>query len=132
MSGATLHRVPDDGGGDEEHRPDASLPSLRRLPGRREIAAFYLLSSAGTLEYGEALELLRVRLCLTKRTARRLLKRLRKLGLVSVEKRGEVLVVRSAPLEELVERVALNYIEYPRRRMGGDEEGCTLRPRPGV
>ncbi len=132
MSGATLHRAPDGGGGDEEHRPDASLPGLRRLPDRREIAAFYLISSSGPLEYGEALELLRSRLCVTKRTARRIIKRLRRLGLVSVERRGDVFTVTGVPVEVLVERIALNYIESRRRRMGGDEEGCTLRPRPGA
>lgn len=99
---------------------------LKGLPRRREVAALYLLHQSGALELGEAIALLADRLCLTRRTAHNIVKRLRRLGLVrySRDPAGRVLV-RAASPEDLVRAIAIPYI---RRR---DEEGCTRQPPRG-
>ncbi len=77
---------------------------LRRLPGKRELAALLLLWRAGPdMNLEEALWLLREELCVTKRTARSIIKRLRKLGLAEIyREEGELRVRVRDPCEALV------------------------------
>ncbi|BAN90160.1 hypothetical protein ACAM_0691 [Aeropyrum camini SY1 = JCM 12091] len=97
-------------------------PRLARMPGKREVAALYILYSLGpTLNYGEAVEALRERLCVTKRTARGIVKRLRRIGAAAIEVRGGEAVVTVESPEELLRRVAEAYVEGRRRR-------CRLPP----
>ncbi|BAA80048.1 hypothetical protein APE_1063 [Aeropyrum pernix K1] len=97
-------------------------PRLARMPGKREVAALYILHRLGpTLNYGEAVEILRERLCVTKRTARRIVKRLRRIGAARLEIRGGEAVVTVESPEELFRRVAEAYIEGRLRR-------CRLPP----
>ena len=49
---------------------------------RRELAAYTLILKRGRVELGEAVDLVSRYMCTTKRTARRIIKRLRRLGLV--------------------------------------------------
>ncbi|MEB3861839.1 MAG: hypothetical protein GSR84_06430 [Desulfurococcales archaeon] len=101
---------------------------LRGLPRRREVAALYLLYSLGELELGEAISLLSRRLCMTRRTAHGVIKRLRRLGLVRYRRGpGGVILVRAVSPEELVRAIAEPYIAG----RGGDEDGCTRGPRRG-
>jgi len=94
---------------------------LARLPGKRELAALTILHGRGPrLEYGEAIELLREELCVTKRTARNIIKRLRRLSLVSITREGGVLVVEAESPCKAVELAVSGYLERRMRR-------CTLR-----
>ncbi|MEB3774494.1 MAG: hypothetical protein GSR86_06180 [Desulfurococcales archaeon] len=93
---------------------------IRGIPRRREVAALYLLYTYKPRDLGEAIDLVSTRLCTTRRTARRILKRLRRIGLLRVEKHGGALLVEVASPEDLVRAIAIPYIS---RR--GDEEGCT-------
>ncbi len=101
---------------------------LRGLPRRREVAALYLLHSKGELELGEAISLLSQRLCMTRKTSHNVIKRLRRLGLVKYQRGPSgMILLRVASPEELVRAIAEPYIA----RRGGDEDGCTRRPRRG-
>jgi len=85
---------------------------LRRLPGKRELAALFVLWGEGPdLNLEEALWLLRERLCVTKRTARGIVKRLRRIGLAEVYVDGGELRVRVRDPCEAVKAVAEGYIE---------------------
>ena len=97
------------------------------MPRRRELAAYRLLLEAGSLDLGEAVELLRSRLCTTKRTARGIVKRLRRIGAVRlVRRRDGGFTVVPVPPEELLRIITEGYVEARSRRCG-DGEGRTLR-----
>ncbi len=85
---------------------------LSRLPGKRELAALLILWREGPdLNLEEALWLLRERLCVTKRTARNIVKRLRKLGLARVYSTGDELRVEVSDPCEALRAVAESYAE---------------------
>lgn len=94
---------------------------LKGLPRRREIAALYILYKQGPMELGEAIKTLSETLCKTRRTSHNIIKRLRKLGLVTYQRSNDKIIVVATSPERLVEAIAIPYI----RRLGGDEEGCT-------
>ena len=97
------------------------------LPRRRELAAYRLLLEAGTLDLGEAIDLLRARMCVTKRTARGIVKRLRRIGAVRiVRERDGRLLVEPVPPNELLRIITDGYVESRSKRCG-DGEGRTLR-----
>jgi len=91
------------------------LPLLRR----REIAAYLLLYKAGVEEYGEAIELVRRRLCTTKRTARNIVKRLARVGAIRVYRRGDTYRVEVAEPLEVLELMAGGYIASRSEKCGG-------------
>jgi len=93
---------------------------IRGVPRRREVAALYLLYTHKPRDLGEAIDLVSERLCTTRRTARRIIKRLKRIGLIRMEKSGGVILIEAASPEDLIRAIALPYIS---RR--GDEEGCT-------
>ena len=83
---------------------------------RRELAAYYVLLEASPLNLGEAIDLLSGKLCMTRKVARSVVKRLRRLRLLYLEKgEGGLLVRVREPLEVLRED-AHNYMEDRRRR----------------
>jgi hypothetical protein len=103
-----------------------------RIPRKRELAALWLLYERGsTLNLGEALDILRSELCVTKRTARNIIKRLRKLGIVEVRvKEGELELKIGNPVD-VFKRVVDEYILQRKKRcrlpdLKRDEEGRTL------
>ena len=102
-----------------------------RLPKKRELAALYILySRGGDLNYLEAVELLRKEMCMNKKTARNVLKRLRKIGALTVYKAGGELRVKArSPWEFLEEKLQAYIGSRARRCMGPGEEGRTLRER---
>jgi predicted transcriptional regulator len=99
----------------------------RKLPLPRELAALYILHRRGAdLNYGEAIDILRQGMCMNKKTARNVLKRLRKIGAVTVYKDGGELRVRVRSPWEYLEALLSSYIELRGARCRGpDEEGRT-------
>jgi DNA-binding MarR family transcriptional regulator len=102
-----------------------------RVPKKRELAALWLLySRGGTLNLGEAVDILRDELCMTKRTASNVIKRLKRLGVADIEvKENEIRVKVKSPFEVL-KTLAEEYISRRRSRCKvrrlRDEEGRTL------
>ena len=84
---------------------------------RREMAAYYLLLSAGPrINLGDAVDLLARRMCMTKRTARNVVKRLRKLGIARVISIGDELIVELRSPLELMGEDSDRYIAERRRK----------------
>lgn len=98
-----------------------------RMPGKRELAALYLLHTmGGDLNYGEAIDILRTRMCMNKKTARNVVKRLRKIGALTVYKEGGELRVRVRSPWEYLEELLSHYVNVRSGRCAGpDEEGRT-------
>ncbi len=94
-----------------------------RLPDKRELASMYVLYMEGPeLNYGTALDIIANSLCCNKKTARNIVKRLRKLGALKVYKRGGELLVRVEDPAAYLERVIRSYVSMrssrcPRRPM---------------
>ena len=94
------------------------------VPRRRELAAYLLLLEAGPMNLGDAIDLVRTRLCSNKKTARNIIKRLKRIGALRVVRReGEIIVEPLDPLDFL-RVLTRGYIEARSRRCG-DEEGRT-------
>ena len=83
---------------------------------KREIAAYLLLLDKGEINLGEAIDLVSKELCTTKRTARRIIKRLRRLGFLSLELDDKGARIRCRPPREVLERLVAGYIEKRRAR----------------
>ncbi len=98
------------------------------LPRKRELAAYRLLLEAGELNLGEAVDLLSRRLCTTKRTARRIIKRLRRIGALEITVEGGAVRVRPLPPMDFLDRIIGGYVEARSKRCGG-EDGRTHRGR---
>ena len=97
-----------------------------RFPKKREWAALVILYDAGSkLNLGEALDILRERLCVTKRTARRIVGRLRKLGLLKLERREDSIIVSVQDPLHALRALAERYANMRRER-------CSIRPRAKV
>ncbi|MEB3816434.1 MAG: hypothetical protein LRS46_00620 [Desulfurococcales archaeon] len=88
-----------------------------RFPKKREWSALFILYEEGReLNMGTAVDLLRDRLCVTKRTARNILKRLARLGLINFRVAdGQVRVEILNPSEALA-RLVNEYVSTRRRR----------------
>ncbi len=99
-----------------------------RLPGKRELAALYLIYSRGPdMNYYAAIDLLRSEMCMNKKTARNIVKRLRKIGALTVYMEGGELRVRAEHPWSYLEEKLKSYISGRRsRRMGPCEVGRTL------
>ncbi len=88
-----------------------------RFPRKREWAALVLLSRRlGEGNLGEALDILASEMCVTKRTARNIVKRLKRLGLADIIAVGEEIRIRVADPLEALERLTTAYIEGRRAR----------------
>ncbi len=94
------------------------------VPRKRELAAYFLLVKAGRLNLGEAVELVSGTLCTTKRTARNIIKRLKRIGAVKIRVSGPEIIVEPLPPEVFLEKIVSGYIESRSSRCG-DEEGRT-------
>ncbi|MEB2836475.1 MAG: hypothetical protein GSR80_001640 [Desulfurococcales archaeon] len=96
---------------------------MPRFPRKREWAALVALARrGGELSLGEAIDILRVDLCVTKRTARRIIKRLSRIGALSLEKSDGEITVKSVEPSVFLERLVDAY-------MAGRKRRCTLRGR---
>ena len=89
-----------------------------RWPAKREVAALWVLSSLGRrVDLGVAVEELRARLCITKRTARGIVKRLRRLGALRLTRGPDGRVyVEPLPPEEFLAGYVYKYLEWRRGR----------------
>jgi len=83
---------------------------------KREIAAYLLLLDKGEINLGEAVDLVSKELCTTRRTARRIIKRLRRLGFLSLELDNKGARIKCRPPREVLERLVAGYIEKRRAR----------------
>ncbi|MEB3844254.1 MAG: hypothetical protein LRS48_01065 [Desulfurococcales archaeon] len=82
---------------------------LSRL-NKRELAAYILLQYRGPLvELGEAVDVLSRELCMTRRTARAVIKRLRKNGLLTYIKRDNMILLEVKPLDQAARELLENY-----------------------
>lgn len=94
-----------------------SQDKLSRLPKKREIAALVILYKKGrSIEYGTAIDFLRKELCTTKRTARNIIKRLKRIGALSLIKDGDSIVVVVDDPSNILFRLANSYIEKRRKK----------------
>ncbi len=94
----------------------------RRWPKKREVAALWLLHERGPrLNIGVAIDVLREELCVTKRTASNIVKRLRRIGVVKIEREQDGFVVEAMDPTEFIGRYASSYIasRKGRCRRGG-------------
>ncbi len=83
---------------------------------RREQAAYALLLRLGRTNRGVAVDSLRTQLCMTKRTAENVLRRLQRLGLVRVEVTGTSIEVEARDPHEVIFEDAEKYIAERRRK----------------
>jgi len=98
------------------------------VPRKRELAAYRLLVDAGRVDLGEAVDIISSRLCTTKRTARSIVKRLKRIGAVSTRVEGDRIVVEPVDPLEFLDKIVRGYIDARGSRCG-DGEGRTRRPR---
>ncbi len=89
------------------------------MPRKRELAAYILLAERGVLEYGEAIELLRRELCVTKRTARGIVKRLKRIGAVALVERNRSFHVVAKPPDVFLREIIDGYIRSRKQRCLG-------------
>jgi hypothetical protein len=90
-----------------------------RYPRKREMLAYYVLVAKGErLEYREAIELLREKLCLTPRIARSVLKRLRNMNYVKLVNTGSSIIVEPRDLNSVFEEMIKKYSADRCRRLG--------------
>ncbi len=83
---------------------------------KRELVAYYLLcSNENTWNIGDAVDFLVSKLCLSKKTAYNIFRRLRRLGLL---RRQVDLVYKCVPFKVYIERIVEDYV-YTR-----SERGC--------
>lgn len=97
-------------------------PITKRWPKKREVAALWLLHRRGPrLNIGVAIDLLREELCVTKRTASNIVKRLKRIGALKIERDGDSYVVEALDPAEFIGRYASSYIasRKGRCRSGG-------------
>ncbi|MEB3846622.1 MAG: hypothetical protein GSR74_01445 [Desulfurococcales archaeon] len=86
---------------------------------KREITAYLLLLDKGEINLGEAIDLVSKELSTTKRTPRRIIKRLRRLGFLSLELDDKGARIRCRPPREVLERLVAGYIEKRRAKCQG-------------
>ncbi len=91
-----------------------------RVPKKREITALWLLyKKGGEINLGEAIDLLRTELCVTKRTASNIIKRLRKLKLLEVKIYPNEIRIKAIDPLSIFESIALEYLKYRKTRCKG-------------
>ncbi len=83
---------------------------------KREMAAYTILLDMGEADLGIALDLLSSRICTTKRTARRIVKRLKRLGLLRLYIKHEKIIIYPIPPSEVLHRATEEYLAWRRER----------------
>ncbi len=83
---------------------------------KRELASYALLLKYKELNYGDAIDLLRRELYMTKKVASNTLRRLRRLNLIQLEKREDSLVIKPVSPELVLEKTLNEYKENRRKR----------------
>ena len=103
------------------------MPVLKK----REIAAYILLYKSDISEYGEAIDFLVRELCTSRKTARNIIKRLKRIGALKLET-GETSIKMSVvdPLEFL-ELISSGYIDTRREKCLGMKRAVLSKPIPG-
>ncbi len=94
---------------------------------KRELAAYIILYDKGPeINLGTAIDLIASRLCTTRRTARNIIKRLRKLNILSISKTSDAIVIRVKDPVDFIRDVTRGYIitRSSRCKMA-DEDGRT-------
>jgi hypothetical protein len=77
---------------------------------KREMLAYYLLvTSGGAVEYGEALDLLKNKLCLSPKIGRSVLKKLRNSGYISMNKKDDAIYLNPRPLSDVFNSLISEY-----------------------
>ncbi len=81
--------------------------------------AYYLLATSGeTVEYGEALDLLRQELCLTPKVGRSVLKKLKNTGYITISKSKDKIIIKTQPLNQIFISMISDYRTQRCRRVG--------------
>jgi predicted DNA-binding transcriptional regulator len=83
---------------------------------KREIAAYYLLLKKGPINLGEAVDIIAQQLCTTKKTARNIVKRLIRLGLVEKKVNSTSITVSAVKPERILENLYSTYSSQKRRK----------------
>ena len=83
---------------------------------KRELAAYALLTGRPEWNLGDAVDAISRELCTTKRTARRIVKRLRRLGLVATEISEEKIILRPADPSLVLSSLLNEYAEQRRKK----------------
>jgi hypothetical protein len=99
---------------------------LARFPKKREWAALLLLADRSPLNLGDAVDILKADMCVTKRTALRIIKRLKRLGLAKIESRGDGVIVSVLKPSEALAILVGRYLEGRRARCGGGAKNTKL------
>ena len=80
---------------------------------------YYLLATAGgIIEYGEALNLLKGRLCITPRVGKNVLKKLRNSGYISIVNKGDKIIIKTEPPEKVFIAMISEYGNNHCRKLG--------------
>jgi len=81
--------------------------------------AYYLLVSTGnTIEYGEALDLLKEKLCITPKIGKNMLKKLRNSGYISIVNRGDKIIIKTQSLEKVFSALISKYSDSRCKKLG--------------
>ena len=83
---------------------------------KRELAAYTILLDMGETDLGIALDLLSRRICTTKRTARRIVKRLKKLGLLRIHINYGKIIIYPIPPSEVLHHTTEEYLAWRKER----------------
>jgi len=95
---------------------------LGRILDKREWAALVLLYDNGpSLNLGRAIDILREELCSSKKVAASIIRRLRRLGYLMVEKDDDEILVRVADPQSVLRSLVESYLEGRRYRCGSNK-----------
>ena len=86
------------------------------LPGRRELAVYRLVLELGEANLGTVIDKVSKELCMTRKTARNIIKYLAKIGALEVIKYPVELSVRARDPREFLEALTSGYISSRRER----------------
>jgi len=89
---------------------------MARFPKKREWAALLILADKAPLNLGEALDLLKNQMCVTKKTALNIIKRLKRLGLARLEVTPSGVLVSILEPSEALRLLVNRYLEGRRVR----------------
>jgi len=87
------------------------------MPRKRELAAYWILREYNEIvNYGTAIDLLRRNLCVTRKVAINIIKRLKKLGLIKVLVSENEVVIKVASFDRVIKQLVNTYINARRAR----------------
>ena len=101
-----------------EHRPlhEPRGGVRMRVPKKREFAAYRLLLEYNEINLGEAVEYLSKNLCVPRRTARNIIKRLKRIGFIEIIFEESEPKLRVKPLPHVLNLLTDDYIEKRSKR----------------